>query len=268
LIWHGFDSVNRLFHWKYIQKYGEVIRIGLPGHGPVKQKSWSHYRQWTEEHLIEVGVSVCKRYFSGTPLTLVGHSTGAHIALGAAMRLPQMISALVLVNPLLWSPVNGFVRFLAKSWLWRLVGTSALAPGIRRKRRSIGSFLEGIRPIIGDHDSFYGNPNTPSYTAAGHEDYKSSSIKALVNVARICATFDLRPALAAARLNVPALLIHGENDPISPVCQSEWAARHLLRATLVKLPGVGHISYGEREHQFAEIVTDWLDQRRKAPVHL
>src|SRR5689334_20609977 len=88
LVWHPFDSVNRFYPWRYLEKYGELIRVGLPGHGPIARKSWSHYRKWTPEHLIEIGTSVCKRYFSGTPLTLVGHSTGAHVALGAAMRLP------------------------------------------------------------------------------------------------------------------------------------------------------------------------------------
>ena len=261
LVWHSYDSVNRFYPWRYLEKYGEVIRVGLPGHGPITPKGWPHYRKWTPEYLLEIGTVVCKRYFSETPLTLVGHSTGAHIALGVALQLPGIVEKLVLINSLLCSPVNGFKRFIvSRSWLWRLIGPIVLAPGIRQKQFSVESYLEGIRSIIGDSDSFYGNPNTRSYVEAGHKDYSSNHISALVNIARICATCDLRPLLSKTALHIPVLLIHGEKDRKVPISQSEWIAKHLPHATFVRLPGVGHVGYGEREHEFEKLVTSWLDK--------
>lgn len=260
LVWHCFDSVNRLYPWHYLEKYGELIRIGLPGHGPVTRKSWSHYKKWTPEHLIEIGTEVCKHYSSDTPLTLVGHSAGAYIALGAALRLPGLIQNLILINPLLYSPVNACTRLVARSWLWRLIGSIALAPGIRRSKHSVDSFLTGLRPIIGDCDSFYANPNTRLNAETGHEDYKHNDIAALVNVARVCAICDLRPALRGARLDIPILLVHGEKDPKLPISQSEWLTQHFPHATFIRLAGVGHIGYAEREQEFEMLVTSWLDK--------
>lgn len=259
LVWHGFDSVNRFYHWNYLQKYGQVIRVGLPGHGPVRERHRTHYQRWTAEHFAEIAIGVCKRYRSGIPITAVGHSTGAYMALNAAIREPQLVGRLVLINPLIWSPAKMLVRLLARTRLWQWIGTTALAPGIERKRRSVQSFLNGLRPIVGDARAFYGNPNTVEYAKNGHADYKRSSIVAIVSTARICATFDLRAALTTAKLNVPALIVHGEEDPISPVRQSDWLAQRLSQATLVKFPGVGHICYAEREHDFAALVTEWLD---------
>ena len=261
LVWHCFDSVNRLYPWRYLERYGELIRVGLPGHGPIAQKGWSHYKKWTPEHLIEIGTEVCKRYSSGTPLTLVGHSAGAYIALGAALRLAGgVIQNLILINPLLCSPVNAFTRLVARSWLWRMIGSMMLAPGIRRSKHSVDSFLAGLRPILGDCDSFYANPNTRLNVETGHEDYRHNDIAALVNVARVCALCDLRPALREARLDIPILLLHGEKDPKLPISQSEWLAQHLPHATFIRLAGVGHIGYGEREHEFEKLVTSWLDK--------
>ena len=261
LVWHGFNSVNRFFHWKYLHKYGEVIRVGLPGHGPVARKSWSHYQAWTQEHFVETGVAVCKDFYTETPLVLVGHSMGGHIALGVVTRMPKMIAGFVLVNPMLWSPFNGLSQFLAKSPLWRLIGTLALGPGILKAQRSVDAFLESIRRIIGDHEAFYGNPNTRSYTEAGHGDYKRNCLPAIVGAARIGATFDLRPSLKATKISVPTLLIHGDKDRVAPIAQSEWVAHQMLKATLVRFPGVGHLCYGEREDEFAELVMGWLDKQ-------
>ena len=84
---------------------------------------------------------------------------------------------------------------------------------------------------------------------------------AIVGAARIGATFDLRPALTTTKIAVPTLLVHGEKDPISPIGQSEWTTRQIPQATLVRFPGVGHLCYGEREHEFAKLVTAWLDQQ-------
>lgn len=261
LVWHGFNSVNRFFRWEYLHEYGEVIRVGLPGHGPVARKSWSHYKTWTQEHFIETGVAVCKELCSDTPPMLVGHSMGAHIALGVATRIPKMIRGLVLINPMVWSPCNGVTRFLADSGLWRLVGTLALGPGIRKAQRSVDAFLESTRRIIGDRAAFYGNPNTRAYTQAGHDDYRRNHVTAIVGAARVALTFDLRPALTRAKLDLPALLVHGEKDPVSPIAQAEWTAQRISQATLVRLPEVGHVSYGEREHDVAKLITDWFEKR-------
>lgn len=264
LVWHGFNSVNRFFRWEYLQKYGEVIRVGLPGHGPVARKNWSHYQAWTSEHFIETGLAICRHFHSRMPMVLVGHSLGGHIALGVVTRIPEMIGSLVLVNPLIWSPFNRLIRFLAQSPFWRAIASLALRPGVRSAQRSADSFLASIRSIVGDHEAFYGNPNTRSYTEAGHDDYKRTDITALVGAAKVGATCDLRPVLMAARTNIPTLVIHGDRDPVAPIAQSEWLINQMSAASLVRFPGVGHICYGEREHEVAELVTSWLDGRLRA----
>jgi len=260
IVWHGFDSVNRFYHWNYLLKYGQLVRAGLPGHGPVREVRWSRCKHWSVEHLTETARVLCQRYRSETPLTLVGHSTGAHVALCAAISAPELVGRLILVNPLVWSPMTAIVRLIARTWFWRWIATAALVPGIKRKRRSINSFLEGLRPIIGDTEGFFGNSNTVEYTRAGHDDYKRSSLAAILSTARICSTFDLRGALKSTQLTAPVLIVHGQEDRVSPIEQAEWLGERLPRATLVRLPRVGHLSYAEREREFGDLVTMWLDR--------
>lgn len=261
LVWHGFNAVNRFYHWRFLQKFGEVVRVGLPGHGPVAPKRWSHYARWSQDHFLEIGVAICRHFYSRLPLVLVGHSLGGHMALGCASRMPQMIGALVLINPLVWSPLGAWIQSLARSPLWRLFGSMALAAQVRRAKASVDGFMESLRGIIGDAESFYGNPNTVAYTKAGHADYRRSHLTALVGAARVAATCDLRPRLRAVDFNVPTLVVHGDRDVVAPIAQSEWLVRRMAAATLIRLRGAGHVCHGEREHEVAELVSLWLGKK-------
>lgn len=60
---------------------------------------------------------------------------------------------------------------------------------------------------------------------------------------------------------VPALIVHGSSDPVSPIAQSEWLMRNMPNAVMANLRGVGHIGHGEREDECIGLVTRWLSSR-------
>ena len=66
--------------------------------------------------------------------------------------------------------------------------------------------------------------------------------------------YDLRPALA--RLEVTALVMHGEDDPI-PV-DSARAAADALRAPFHPIPHCGHVPHVEQPAEFARILDPFL----------
>ena|GEM_PF-5483701 len=146
LVWHGFNSVNRFYPWSYLEKLGELIRIGLPGHGPVPPKTRSDYRRWTAEHFVETALGIYRKFHDGRPFVVVGHSAGAHIALRAATRVPELVQGLILINPMLWSIRGRVVRYLARTALWPVLCGAALGPNLRKMQQSIESYLEGLRP--------------------------------------------------------------------------------------------------------------------------
>src|SRR6266566_3701347 len=74
LVWHGFRSVNRFYPWSYLENLGELIRVGLPGHGPVPQRTWRDYRRWNAEHFVDIALGVLRKFHDGGPLVVVGHS--------------------------------------------------------------------------------------------------------------------------------------------------------------------------------------------------
>jgi 3-oxoadipate enol-lactonase len=59
-------------------------------------------------------------------------------------------------------------------------------------------------------------------------------------------------------LDVPALVLHGDDDRIVPVRYGEQLASALPRATLVRLPGAGHALFTDQEELAADAVREFV----------
>jgi pimeloyl-ACP methyl ester carboxylesterase len=62
------------------------------------------------------------------------------------------------------------------------------------------------------------------------------------------------------RIDVPALVIHGDRDLVVPVSNGRLLAERMPRAELVVLPGKGHAPMLEEPEEFGELVCDFLDR--------
>jgi pimeloyl-ACP methyl ester carboxylesterase len=67
---------------------------------------------------------------------------------------------------------------------------------------------------------------------------------------------DTTAALAAA--GVPVLVLVGEHDALSPPAVARAMADAARRATLVIIPGAGHLTPAEAPGSFADALRDWL----------
>ena len=177
---------------------------------------------------------------------LVGWSMGAYAALQFARLEPQRVSALVAAGVGSGSPAAeraGFqaqMRELAEAWRAdprRAAGLIAATPGRQPLRRR--------------------NPEAFAAWLADLEGHSS------VGMALTCANYQgLRPSLEAfddelARLDVPTLLMVGEEDPPC-LAASRWLARTLPDARLLELPGGGHAPMLEDPAGFNRMLEDFL----------
>ena len=64
-----------------------------------------------------------------------------------------------------------------------------------------------------------------------------------------------------ARLEVPVLILWGEEDQLVPIAHARWFARHLPNATLRSYPGVGHLPMEEAPDRSVADVRDWIVAR-------
>lgn len=75
------------------------VLIDLPNHGHSEWTDDVDYDEWADI----VATTLWRRYPDALPLTLLGHSMGAKVAMRLALRHPQLVQRLVVVD---MSPVN------------------------------------------------------------------------------------------------------------------------------------------------------------------
>lgn len=186
-------------------------------------------------------------------LTLAGYSWGGLLALLYAVEFPERVASLALVSP---APAWREARLEFE----RRFAERNLAPGLQRERAVLReSGLRERDPLAYAQRLFelsvapyFSDPSrarelTPFRVTGRTQQEVWSSL----------GDFDLRPAIA--RLSIPTLVMHGEDDPI-PLAAARSVA-DLLRAEFHPLPHCGHVPYVEAPEEFVKVLDGFLPAR-------
>jgi pimeloyl-ACP methyl ester carboxylesterase len=150
------------------------------------------------------------------PCTVVGHSLGASVALQLAADHPQAVKRLVLING---APVDGLGLAAAQ-----IAQVEALTRAPDVATQALGAMMP-----TAPKDAFY---------QLLLDDAVSKSVGAVVRHTEALESMDL--AAAAAALQVPTLIIHGEMDPLITRELAERCHAQLPGSVLEEWAGIGH----------------------------
>jgi proline iminopeptidase len=183
-------------------------------------------------------------------LTLAGYSWGGLLALLYAVELPDRVARLALVSP---APV----WHEARAQFERRFAERNLAPELQQRRAALRE--SGLREKDPDGYAkrmfelsvapYFSNPArardlTPFRVTGRTQDEVWASL----------GDYDLRPSIS--RLSVPAMILHGEDDPIP--MEASAAVADLLGAELHRLPHCGHVPYVEAFGEFVALLDGFL----------
>ncbi|MDR1646871.1 MAG: alpha/beta fold hydrolase [Zoogloeaceae bacterium] len=159
---------------------------------------------------------------------LGGWSLGAILALALAARAPERIASLTLIAA---TPC-----FVARPD-WRNACPPATFRAFTRKVERDG---DGALPAF--IAGFCQGDQTAESSRHFLEKYATPpSRAALAAGLRWLAEADLRTNIPA--ISCPVYLLHGENDPLTPLEAALWLARTLPQAHLTRLPGKAHAPF-------------------------
>lgn len=173
------------------------------------------------------------------PANVAGLSWGGTLALELYRHHPHLVATLILVDTY-------------AGWKGSL------------SREEVRARVEGVRRMLAaPPDEF--DPTFPGLFGAGPPpefvplladmaaDVRPESLRTEV---RVLAEADQRDLLP--RINVPTLLIWGEQDVRSPLSVARQFEQAIPKAQLVVIPGAGHVSNLERPEEFNDAVREFL----------
>ena len=237
-----------------------VVGMDDRGHGRTKApadvrrlKDWDIFTDDLERFLEHMG----------EPAVLMGHSRGAVASLILSARRPELVRALVLIDP----------TMLPFSWMWwwylaKKSGLGKFVPIAYRaaRRKNIWPDTHSIIESYGSKEPFnkWAQGFLEGYIAHGTEKTKEGLVGLSCDPAwesKCFATCSHDIWRLIPRLSMPTLLIHGEKSDICLPPAVRRFRKKAPSAKIIGLKGVSHFVPMERPDETAEIILGFLKKQ-------
>lgn len=249
---HGFAA--SVFSWREIMRplgeYGAVIAYDRPGFGLTSRPmpgEWFDDSPYGIDAQVELVIGMLDK-FGVRKAVLVGNSAGGNIAALTAIRHPDRVQELILVDPAIYTNSS-------PPWYLPLMTTPQgrhVGPLIARQIKDWGidfakSAWHDPTKITPEIMAGYTKPLQAENWDRGLWEYTAAS-----------KPNDVPNQLK--KIGVPTLVITGDDDRIVPTKQSIQLARDLPNAQLVVIPNCGHVPQEECPIEFMHAVKSFLDK--------
>lgn len=200
-----------------------LVAVDLPGHGQsggVATNDVFAYAEWLAE---------CIREMGGCDI-VGGHSMGGAITMSLALTNPELLRGIILIG-------TGAKLGVARD----ILDTCLSGPLIR------------IEELMGKYA--YGPSVTIKQIQQWYRLFGTSTCSAYLQDFTACHHFDIRGRLA--EITLPALIVCGLNDRLTPMKYSEYLAERLPDTQLVGIPDAGHMVMLEQPQAFNKAVAEF-----------
>jgi proline iminopeptidase len=233
----GFDGLSRSHELIYYDQRGG-------GRSPVGREVPVGWR----EHVADL--EALRRHWGFDRVTLAGYSWGGLLAQLYAIQHPDRVERLALISPApAWRA--------ARDEFERRFQARTMAPELQAARVALRE--SGLR--VKDPAAHAARMFELAVAGYFHDPARATALtpfriteRTRAEVWQSLGDFDLRPSLETLRL--PALVLHGDDDPIPWETARETADR--LRATFHLVQNCGHVPYVEAFEEFVAVVGGFL----------
>ncbi|MGF1611805.1 MAG: alpha/beta fold hydrolase [Kiloniellales bacterium] len=236
---HGLGGTSNTFEPQIeVYRSHRVIRPDLPGAG----------RSRTPEGGISIegfaaALARLARVLGAERAHFVGHSLGTIVLQHLALMEPRLVRSLALLGPLAEPPEAARSALKDRAVKARAEGMSEIAEAIKT-----GSVAAAAREEV------------PAAAAFVRESLMRQCPE---GYAKTCEALAEVKAADAGRIDCPALLITGEDDPVAPPQATRALAERIKGAQVVVLPRCGHWSGIERPREVNRALKDFYASRAR-----
>lgn len=207
------------------------------------------------------------REVAGEPVVLVGNSMGGAISALQAAATPDLVRAVVLVDPALprplLSPIDARVAASFAALVVPGVGEAAMA----RRRRTVTAeriVRETLAMCCVDPRRVPADVVGTAIRMAKDRGRDSEAAPSFLLAARSVIKLLTRPRrlnTALSAVEAPVLLIHGDKDRLVPVRVARSVAKAHPEWRLEIAPDIGHVPQLEAAEWTAEVIRGWLQEQ-------
>jgi len=229
LMIHGSFSTHHLWDNQHpLTKHSQLVLLDLPGHGASDPLDG--------EITVQRFVKILARFIEELELQKVvpvGHSLGGAIALQLALDYPILLGGIVLVG-------SGA----------KLGVLPATLEGLRT------DFSTGVDLVISQMG--FASKADPQQVTLVKEEAKRCNPKIGYADFFACSQFDIRDRIP--EIQVPTLVLVGDQDQLTPVKWSNWLAANIEKAELEIIPQAGHYVMIEQPVQVNQAITSFINK--------
>jgi pimeloyl-ACP methyl ester carboxylesterase len=242
LFLHGFGaSLHTWEPWaQALADQRRVVRVDLPGHGLSPPDPTDDYRDTRSLQLL---LGLLDR-LGLQRVDVVGNSMGGRIAWTLAARHPDRVHQLVLISPDGFASPGYFEYGKAPevSALLQVMRVALPRPLLRMS----------LAPAYVNRDVL-----TDALLDRYHDLLRAPGARAAM-LQRMRQTILVDPVPLLKSIQAPTLLLWGEQDAMIPITNAADYLQALPHATLVRLPGLGHLPHEEDPAGTLPMLKDFL----------
>jgi len=191
-------------------------------------------------------------------VTLVGHSYGGRPTVTAVLQAPDRVERLVLVDAAVGFEADPSADREGPGLMQKLLGIGPLRQAIlatlltnpRMTRTLLTQFVADPASVSDELVGIYQRPLVVQGATHSLGEWVKAQVDAEDTVLLDEATYE--------KLAIPALLVWGERDTITPLWQGQRLAQWLPSSKLVVLPGIGHLPQAESPPAFQAALLAFL----------
>lgn len=259
---HGFslDMTTWLYQWEALSDRYRCVLLDHRAHGRSGPPATGDYSILTMGHDVK---AVLDAAVPEGPAVLVGHSMGAMALLAFAQHHPEefgdRVAGVVLVDTVVSDVLKELLGGLGAraGWALRSLGRRAAARpdaverirGLVRRWGADTAFLVAWATNFGPGAS----PAQVEYVTRLAQD---APVEVWIHTAQDLLDIDFREALR--HVTVPALVVVGDRDLLTPKRTAQAIRALLPQGRAVAIAGAGHISMLEQHRVFNEVLEGFL----------
>jgi pimeloyl-ACP methyl ester carboxylesterase len=278
---HGFSADLTLWHyqWKHFSRNYRCVLIDQRGHGRSGPGTGGDYSLEALGRDLE---AVLEELALQGPVALMGHSMGGMAVMSFAKAFPEEFGTRVMAVVLANTAAAELIKAAAGN-LGAQVGKLVTAAALRVARDPRRVYRIRARALAGQGDlafaaarlTNFGPKPPPSLVEHVARVSARAPVEVWTDLLASLVEMDLSHALA--HITVPALVLVGDVDRLTPPASALAIKRMLPDGRMAVFKGSGHCTMLERHAQFNRVVEGFLEEalretagddgRRRKPAH-